>query len=126
MHISLFGEWERGKQLMDQVFEKNTVYPLWLHGITCAYFLRLRDYESALSEANKYQIPGLFWGPAYRASILAHLGRLEEAQREFDTLLEWRPDFDECGRLLMGRFIKEPGMLEHILEGFEKIGKKLA
>ena len=126
MYISLFGEWERGKALMDQVFDRNTNFPFWLHGITCAYFLKLRDHDSALSEANKYQIPGLFWGPAYRASILAHLGRLEEAQSEFDTLLEWRPDFLECGRLLMGRFIIEPDMLEHIFEGFAKIGEKLA
>lgn len=126
MYISLSGEWERGKALMDQVFDRNSNFPLWLHGITCAYFLRHRDYEPALAEANKYQIPGLFWGPAYRASILAHLGRLEEAQREFDTLLECRPDFQECGRLLMGRFIKEPDMLDHVFEGFEKIGEKLA
>ena len=126
MFMSFFGEWERGKRLLDRVFNDNVSVPLWLYGVTCLYHFRLGDYEAALEEANKYQIPGLFWGPAFRASILARLGRLEEAQKEFDTLLEWRPDFLGCGRLLMGRFIKEPGLLESVLEGFAMIDVEIA
>jgi TolB-like protein len=122
MHMCLFGEWERGKDLLDQVFENNLHVPLWLYGITCLYYFRLHDYETALVEANKLRIPGLFWGPAYRTALLGHLGRLAEAEDEYKDLLECRPDFVEKGRGLMGCYIREPGLLDHVLEGFEKIG----
>ena len=125
MYMSFFGEWERGKKYLDQVFDDNVSVPLWLRGVTCLYHIRLDDYETALGEANRYHIQGLFWGPALRASILAHLGRLEEAQKEFDTLLEWRPDFLENGRLIMGRLLKEPDLLDSVFEGFEKIGVEI-
>ncbi len=126
MHMSLMGDWERGKKLLDLVFENNVHVPLWLYGITCLYHYRLGDYESALAEANKNRIPGLFWGPAYRAATLAQLGRLPEAEREFDHLLQCRPDFGRVGRTLMGNYIKEDSLLEHVFEGFQKIGKSIA
>ncbi|MGI9232454.1 MAG: hypothetical protein ACR2RD_02385 [Woeseiaceae bacterium] len=126
MHMCLFGEWERGKELLDQVFENNLYVPMWLYGPSCLYYFRLHEYETALVEANKFQIPGLFWGPAYRTALLGHLGRLPEAEKEFKDLLECRPGFRENGRLLMGRYIREPDLLEHVLEGFEKIGVTIA
>lgn len=125
MHICLFGEWERGKKLLDQVFENNVLVPLWLHGITFLYHYRLHDYETALVEANKYRIPGLFWGPAFRSAALGQLGRLDEAEEEYAALLECRPDFKEKGRWLMGCYIKETSLLEHVLDGFAKIGKTI-
>ncbi len=125
MHMCLLGEWERGKKLVDQVVENNLHVPSWLYGVTCLYYYRLRDYETALVEANKNRIPGLFWGPAYRTAVLAQLGRLAEAEKEFETLLECRPDFEEKGRRLMGCYIKEDSLLEHVFDGFAKIGKKI-
>lgn len=126
MSMCLFGEWERGKALLDHVFENNLYVPLWLYGVSCLYYFKIRDHEAALVEANKFQIPGLFWGPAYRAALLGHLGRLSEARKEFEALLECRPDFMEHGRLLMGRYIREPGLLDHVFDGFAKIGKTIA
>jgi tetratricopeptide (TPR) repeat protein len=126
LHMCLIGEWDRGKELLDRVFENNLHVPLWLYLPSCLYYFRLHDYETALVEANKFQIPGLFWGPAYRTALLGHLGRLGEAEEEFEALLECRPDFVEKGRGLMGCYIKEPSLLNHILEGFEKIGVKVA
>ena len=125
-YISLMGEWDRGKQLLDQVFENNLNVPAWLYGVSFLYHFRDGDYEAALVEVNKYQMPGLFWGPAYRVAVLAHLGRIAEAEAEFKALLEYRPDFVENGRRLMGCLIKEASLLEHLVEGFDKIGVQLA
>lgn len=124
--ICYFGEWERGKELLDRVFDNNLHVPLWLHCVTCLYYYRKHDYETALAEANKIQIPGLHWGPAMRAIALSQLGRLEEAKEEFAALLECRPDFVEKGRHLIGWIIKETSLLEHVFEGFAKIGVKIA
>ena len=126
MWMCFFGEWERGKKLLDKVFDYNLRVPMWLYGVTCLYYFRVHDYEAALIEANKYHIPGLFWGPALRASILGHLGRLADAEQELEALRECRPDFEEKGRRLMDWAIKEPELLDHVLEGFEKIGVKIA
>jgi len=54
------------------------------------------------------------------------LGRLEEARSEFQALLKSRPNFVERGRYLMSILIKEANLLEHLLEGFAKIGVKIA
>ena len=58
--------------------------------------------------------------------MLAHLDRLDEAQTQFDTLLDWRPDFIDNGRRLMGRLYKEGELLDHIFAGFKKIGVNIA
>lgn len=126
MYMCFFGEWDLGKKLLDMVFENNLNVPLWLHGVACAYYVRSSDYEAALEEANRYQIQGLFWGPAYRCAVLGHLGRADEAREQFDTLLDWRPDFVENGRRLMGRLYKESDLLDHVFEGFNKVGVSIA
>ena len=126
MWLCYWGEWQRGKELLDRVFENNLDLPLWLHCVTCLYYYRNHDYETALVEANKVRILGLFWGPAVRTAVLGQLGRLAEAEEEFAALLECRPDFEEKGRRLLGCFIKEASLLEHVFEGFAKIGVKIA
>ena len=126
MYICQFGDWERGKKLLDRVFENNIHMPMWFYGSTFLYYYRLQEYETALIEANKYRIPGAFWGPAYRTAVLGQLGRLKEAEKEFEALLECRPDFQEKGRFLMGCWIKETSLLEHVIEGLAKIGVRIA
>jgi TolB-like protein/tetratricopeptide (TPR) repeat protein len=120
-----FGEWDQGMRLMQAVLENNIDVPSWIHTVPCMYQYRHGHYENALIEANKVHVPGLFWGPATRSSTLSQLGRHAQARREYEALLEIRPDFRERGRFLMGRFFKEPGLLEHFIEGFEKIGVSL-
>ena len=121
-----FGEWERGIRLMKSVLDNNIDVPAWLHGVPCIYQYRQGNFEEALVEANKIHVPGLFWGPAMRSSVLGQLGRTEQAKREYEALLQSRPDFPEKGRTMMGRIFKEPGLLERFVEGFDKTGISLA
>ena len=126
MYMCLFGEWEHGKKLLDQVMRNNMNVPLWLYGITYLYDFRLRDYESALVEANKIQIPGLFWGPFYRTAVLGQLGRVSEAKKEFEALLQCCPDFVDSGRSLVRNYVKESSLLDQLIEGIGKIGVTIA
>ncbi len=121
-----FGEWELGIELLDRVFDNNLYVALWLHGVYSLYYYRKGDYEKALESANKYQIPGLFWGPIHRLTALSQLGRLEQAEKEYQALLKYRPDFMERGRYLMRIQIKDALLFKQLLEGFEKIGVELA
>ena len=126
MWTCYFGEWELGMKLMSRVLKNNIDVPGWIHCVPCMYQYRQGNYEEALVEANKIHVRGLFWGPAYRTAVLGQLGRHTRAKREYEALLECRPDFPERGRTIMGRFFKEPGLLDHFIEGFEKIGIEIS
>jgi TolB-like protein len=125
LYFYLFGEWEFGKELIDKMFKNNIYVPRWYHGTTSLYYYRQFDYETSLREANKFQFPGYFMASAHRIAPLAQLGHIEEAKKEFETLLELRPDFIDRGRYLLKIHLKEDTFLEHFLEGFEKIGVKI-
>ena len=120
--FSYLGEWELGKELIDKLFEENMHIPTWYHGVRSLYFYRKHNYENAMLEASRFQLPGFFWGPVQRIPPLAQLDRINEAKKEFEHLLNLRPDFISRGRYLLKMYIKEDTMIEHFLEGFEKIG----
>lgn len=125
LYTCFFGEWERGKKMIDEIFDNNAHVPGWLHATVSLYHYRRREYEDALAAANKCQIPGLHWGHINRIVALGQLGRLEEARSEFEALLQTRPNFVERGRYLMGILIKEPDLLEHMLDGFGTTGVEI-
>jgi TolB-like protein len=125
MYICLYGEWEKGKLLLDRIFANNLEFPLWLYGVTCLYHYRKLDYDSALVEANNYHIPQLFWGPMMRIAVLGQLGKMGEAERHIHELLLIRPDFKEKARYLISRYVKEQSLVEHVVEGLKKAGMKI-
>ena len=125
MWLPLLGEWELGMELVDKIFENNIYVPSWFHGISSLNYYRAFDYENALKEANKYQIPGFYMASAHRIAPLGQLGRIDEAKKEFEALLKIRPDFKSRGRYLLKIYFKEDTLLEHFLEGFEKMGVKI-
>lgn len=126
MWACLFGEWEFGKELLIEVVDNNLWLPPWLYGPMSLYYYRRADYHKALEHANDYQLPGLFWPHVHRLTALAQLGREDEGRKEYENLLSIRPDFVERGRHLMRIHIKEAALLDHLLEGFEKIGVTIA
>ena len=124
-HLSLYGDWERGKHLLDTVMNSKTGYFLYFHGATCAYYYRKNDYKKALEEANKYNLPNLFWSYMLRAACLAQLHRIEEARNEIDRLKSLRPDFEDKAYYLISRFIKENSLVEHLIEGLRLAGMSI-
>lgn len=53
-----------------------------------------QDYELALNQVN-HSVILFHWGPAYRACCFGYLGRPEDAQREWASLMNDKPDFME-------------------------------
>ena len=43
--LALYGDWERGKALLEKAMTQNTGYPLYYHGVTCTYHYRLQHYD---------------------------------------------------------------------------------
>lgn len=123
--LALYGDWERGVELLEKAMTQNTGYPLYYHGVTCLYHYRLRHYDSALEEARKYTVPGLFWGPMLRVACLGRLKEVAKAKKEIAQLLNLRPDFPDKTEMLIRRYVKEDELVAHIKDGLVKAGMKL-
>jgi len=124
--LCLYGEWERGIDLLNKAINQNTHVPAWYYGATTLYFYRLNDYEEAYKEALKYDVLGFFWEPLLRAAALGQLGRESDAQQQFLRLKALRPDFEKKARELISRYVKEEELVNHILEGLNKAGLELS
>ena len=96
-HLSLYGKWEEGVTILIELMKRNVGYPMYFHGATSLYYYRKNDYESALIEADKYNIPALFWGPLLRLAVLGQLGRMDQAQPP-----RRKPGPDRCARRTHG------------------------
>ena len=45
--LSLFGEWDKGKDLLDKAMNLNIGFPAWYYGATTLYYYRLNDFDTA-------------------------------------------------------------------------------
>jgi TolB-like protein len=124
--IALYGDWERGKNILDKAMNKQIGYPPHFHGGTCAYYYRKNDFEKALREAYKFELPGLFWGKLYVLACLGQLKRKTNVKDEIIKLKKLKPDFEEKAYILINRFIKEEELVIKLLEGLKKAGLKVS
>jgi len=124
--IALYGDWERGKNILDKAMNKHIGYPLHLHGGTCAYYYRKNDFENALKEAYKFRTPVLFWSKVYLLACLGQLNRKTNVKNEIIKLKKLKPDFEEKAYMLISRFIKEEELVIKLLEGLKKAGLKVS
>ena len=124
-YLSLYGEWEKGKQLLDKAMKQNIGYPPWYYGATTLYYYRQDEFEKAYEEALKYDVPAIFWGPMLRAATLGQLGRRSDAEVQILDLMFLKHDFESKARYLINRYVKEDELLEKIIEGLVKGGLKI-
>ena len=121
-HYMLYGGWERGKEILNQLMVSRVGYPLYFHGATILYHYRLQAYDSALAECNRYDVPSHFWPPMLRIAVLGQLGRQDEAGPSIDLLYSLKPDFSEKAGYLISRYIKEEELVNHVIDGLNKAG----
>jgi TolB-like protein len=123
-YMCLSGNWNEGKVILDKVMNSGMGYSLFLHGATCLFYYRQGEFNDALTEAVKYKIPGLFWGPLLRASCYGQLGQFDKGREEVESLLRLKPDFPEKAHVLIQRFIRDETLYLRILEGLKLAGIK--
>jgi hypothetical protein len=116
------GERERGVELMDRVMRLNPHHPGWYHLVPYMEAYRQGDYETALIEARRFNIPGHHYDPIIRIAVLGQLGRQEEANQAIDELLALVPDFRTRGHSLIRRFAYLDEHVEMLVEGLRKAG----
>ena len=124
-HLSLYGEWERGKEILDKVMKIKISFPVHYYGVTALYYYRKSEFENSLRELKKYNSKTLFWAPMQRIAVYGQLNMLDEAESDFALLKQLKPDFEEKAEYLLTRFIKEADLLALMLEGLRKAGMKV-
>lgn len=122
---ALFGDWKRGKILLDRAMNKNVGYPLFCHGASCLYHYRIEEYEQALNEAMKYDMPGLFWPHMLRAACLGQMNNAIDAKNHILNLKDLKPDFEKKAAYLIGIYVKEKELVKQIVNGLQKAGMDL-
>ncbi|AZQ60898.1 hypothetical protein EI427_01315 [Flammeovirga pectinis] len=120
--LSFYGEWEQGKEMVDEIIKKNINFPLYIYGVTTLYHYRKFDYNLALEEVNKYHVPGLIWESILKSAIFGQLNKVDIAKEHIRLLLELDPDFQKNGRAFMSKLLKENVLVEHIISGLNKAG----
>ena len=124
-HLCMFGEWERGRELLAKGMVLNPYHPTWFHLALFMDYYHQDDYEDAFAEALKFNYPDLYFDPLMRAAALGRMGKVHDAQNAAEELLELVPDFSSQGRELIGKYVKVPELIDKIIEGLIPAGLKI-
>jgi hypothetical protein len=100
----------------------NPCHPSWFHsGYVIARLLRGED-EAALAETEKH-LPFIdFWNDVVVAAVLARLGRIGEARRHSERVLEVKPDFPGRARELLRLSLKIDDLVDELISALERVG----
>jgi adenylate cyclase len=121
-HMMLYGEWDRGRTLLNKGMKLNPYHPTWFHFAPYMDYYCHGEYEKALTEALKFNFPELYLDPMMRAAALGRLGRQNEAKAAVSQLRKLAPDFASRGRTLISRYVKVDDLVDMIIEGLRKAG----
>ena len=121
-HMALYGEWDRGLDLLKKGMKLNPYHPKWFHLVPYMNYYRRGEHEKAFAEALKFNHPGLFWDPMMRAAALGQMERKKEAKTAVQELLTLEPDFRGQGRQMISHYVKVGNLIDMIIEGLQKAG----
>ena len=120
--LALVGQWQRGLSLLSEQLDIMRFYPGWFHHVFFLDYYQNSDYENALIEANKMNIPVFLWDPVERCAALGQLGYINEAASALDEVLALRPDFSDNPRRYLDCYIFQDELVVHVLDGLYKAG----
>jgi TolB-like protein/class 3 adenylate cyclase len=120
--IAWSGQCDRGRELFDKAVKLNPYHPGWQHYpfIICHYWEN--EYELALAEAHKLELPDFFWTPMMYAAIYGQMGRAKEAQQSLAEALRQNPDLAERPRFYIGAYVFPEEFIDKIVDGLRKAG----
>jgi adenylate cyclase len=119
------GNWERGIALTRKAMSLSQNYPTWCHFQLSAYHYLRGEYEQALAEALKIDMPDYFWTHIHVAMSYGQLGRTEEARAAIARLLELYPDIAQKFPSEQRKYNWENVWIEHQIEGLRKAGLEI-
>ena len=118
----LAGDWKNGMENLTTSFLLNPDYPSWYHISTTLYYLKEKDFEKALVESLKIDLPLIFWDNALKSVCYAYNNNLPKAEMYLIQINEFMPDFFNRPIYYLKKFIKFDDILETVVEGITKAG----
>jgi serine/threonine-protein kinase len=121
MAFAVSGEWDRGIPMVRRAMDVDPNIIGVLHIVLFADYYRRREYEEALARAKRLNAPETALSALSLAAAAGQLGRAEEARAALDALRRDHPGHDESTkvRALWAYWLREPELIERLLEGFE-------
>ncbi|MBK8908890.1 MAG: tetratricopeptide repeat protein [Rhodospirillales bacterium] len=123
--LAFHGEWDRGLAMVDQAIALNPAHPAWYLFPRALFHFDRGEFEGALAQVERIDMPGFFWSYLLRAAILGQLGRNEEAMAAVDRVLALKPRFREEAWSLFGVWNFPQPVLLHLVAGLGKAGLKI-
>jgi TolB-like protein/Flp pilus assembly protein TadD len=120
--IAFSGQWERGRALVEKAIKLSQYYPGWWHYPLVIEQYHKGEYERAIAEAQKLDLPDFFWTPLMYAAIYAQMGRSTEAETQLAEALRQNPDLAVRPRHYLGNYIFPDEVIERIMDGLHKAG----
>jgi TolB-like protein len=116
------GEFERGFELLNDSILHNPYCPWWFYAGFVFYFLHKKEYQKAFDNAEKIDVPVLFWDPLLKAAALGHLNRAEDAGKMLNQFTQLMPDAHSQVKNILESFLLSQDLNNEILEGLRKAG----
>ena len=120
--LAHIGEFERGAKIVRRAMDLNPHHAGWFHFALIWEYFQKGDYEKALEQATRVNMPGLFWQPLAVACICGLLGRQAEAAAAVQELRKLDKDIELHARENIDCWHYSSGLMDRILEGLSKAG----
>lgn len=117
---------ERGLMLTKKAMALGPHYPSWCHFHVSYYHYSKGEYELALAESLKIDLPQMFWTQAFLAMDYGQLGRKEEAKAALAKLLELYPTIAQNYAREARKYNMSEAYIERAAEGFRKAGLEIS
>jgi serine/threonine protein kinase len=122
VYLALAGDWERAMELGHRAITHNPHHAGLVHFVTATRFLDLRQFEEALAEAKRANMPHHPSTHLYIATAAGHLGRRAEAQAALDALRRINPSLldPETAATWLARWNWKQELTAMQIDGFRK------
>ena len=120
--LCLAGNWERGLPLVQEAYARNPGEPGLYRIVTSLRFYLDGQYEKALAEIEKADIPSVIHYHVILAMAHAQLGQAKEADAEVREVLKIDPAYGRNVVVDLKKHNVHPAIIQAVLEGLRKAG----
>jgi len=122
LRLAFSGEWDRGMPLVRKAFALNPVHPHWYRFPEVAYHFDRGEFDQALGELDKMDMPNFIWSHIFRVASLGQLARSTEATAAANALLDLMPAFAEEALSLIKVWQFADPLRHNIVTGLREAG----
>jgi tetratricopeptide (TPR) repeat protein len=116
------GDREEGLRLIEAALTQTSRPTPSLYIGPTLFYMEQGDLPTAMSYAERMDAPEFTMFQVFWAALSAHLGQMDRARLNADTLLSMHPDFRVYGRELIGRWSLPPDVVDVLLSGLSLVG----